>query len=706
MKNYIDDVFDDKGLLEKTHKNYESRPQQRQMAVAVEHAIAKNCHLIVEAGTGIGKTLAYLVPFIYWSTEKKSRVIISTYTKTLQEQIYNKDLPFLQKILPVDFKFSLCVGSENYICIRRLSRYYQLGPTLAGLNDEDTLEKVMKWVKKTTTGLKLEIDFPVSFELWHSICRETDMCLGKKCTFSNKKECFYSKAKAQQYNSNILVSNHHLFFANIASGGRILPKYHAVVFDEAQNIEEVASDQLGINISNTGLNYILSRIYNPKKDSGFHRLIKLSFTEKEQFVNDVATVRSSADLFFSELLSKFGTEPKVQRIKENPPWRADNTLEQSIARLVETLKKFCFKTEDEEILAEIKSYSSSLVSLNDDLNTIIGQIYDDYVYWIEISQKHRLGIKIALRAAPIDVSKILSEDIFKKISPVILTSATLASDPLRHSGSPLCRSDSEASQKFSFIKERLGITESDELVLDSPFDYRNKVILYIPENIPDPKYEPEEFNKKSFEEIKKILEITNGRTFCLFTSYKMLNDIYEHLSALPFATGEPTRKEEGLPHGKKYEIFRQGELPKWKMLDGFKKSKNAVLLGTDTFWQGVDVPGRALECVIITRLPFAAPDDPLTEAKMEYLKKLGKNPFMHYQIPHAIIMLKQGFGRLIRRQSDVGIVAILDPRVKTRRYGEKFLRSLPDCKNVSSIEELKSGYEDLLKNLTKRCDFV
>ncbi|MFA5780362.1 MAG: helicase C-terminal domain-containing protein [Elusimicrobiota bacterium] len=657
MNKYLEDVFGDKGFLEKNHENYESRSQQILMAAAVENAITKNSHLLVEAATGIGKTLAYIIPFIYWSKENKKRVIISTYTKTLQEQIANKDLPFLQKILPVDFKFALCVGSANYLCMRRLIRYRQLGI----FDGEGTIENIIKWAKDTETGLKFEINFAVSDEIWHSVCRESDICLGKKCLY--KKECFYSKARIEQYKSDILVSNHHLFFANIASGGRVLPKYDAVVFDEAQNIEEVASDQLGIEISNTGLNYILSRLYNPKKNSGIHRMLKLSSKEKEQFVNDVVSVRASADIFFSELLNKFGSDTKVKRIREKNIFI--NTLEQSLVHLAETIKRFHTKTDDEEVLAEIKSYSSSLVSLNSGLNTIIGQIYDDYVYWIEISTKRRRAqsVKIVLYAAPIDVSEILRKKVFEKTSPIVLTSATLSTD-----------------RKFSFIKERLGITCADELLLDSPFDYKNNVILYIPEDMPDPKHEPEEFNKKSFEEINKILEITRGRAFCLFTSYKMLDEINGHLSVL-----------------KKYEIFRQGELPKWKMLDGFKKSKNAVLLGTDTFWQGVDVPGRALECVIITRLPFSVPDEPLTEAKMEYLEKSGKNPFTHYQIPQAIIMLKQGFGRLVRRKSDVGIVAILDPRVKTRQYGGKFLKSLPLCRNVSSIEELKSGYEELTK---------
>lgn len=683
VKIDLKNIFNDDGLLDKNLKNYEHRPQQIKMAEAIQEAIEKKCHLIVEAGTGIGKTIAYLVPFIFWSKENKKRIIISTYTKTLQEQIAKKDLPFLQKTLPVDFKFALCVGSENYICLRRLSRYYRQGL----FDNKDTLERILKWVKQTQTGLKLEINFFISGEFWQSICRESDLCLGKKCIHS-RKQCFYTKSKLKQQRADILVANHHLFFTDIASGNRVLPGYDAIVFDEAQNIEEVAADHLGSEVSNTGLNYILGRIYNSKKNSGVHRQLNISQKDSEQFIDGVVAVKETANVFFTELLSKFGTDAgvdpvsgsrsdfigassnRVKRLRE--PNIIENPMGQPLVNLSEILKRFRFKTDNEEIQVELKSYASRLLVINNNLNAIISQSYSNYVYWIEILSRRR-GIKIVLYAAPVDVAPILKETVFDKTSPIILTSATLAID--KRPARP------QRSGWFDFIKERLGLDTPGELLLDSPFDYKTQVLLYISEDMPDPKYEPEKFNKKSIEEIEKIIKITQGRTFCLFTSYRMLNDIYGHLSTL-----------------NEYKIFKQGEIPKWQMLTGFKKHKNAVLLGTDTFWQGVDVPGKALECVIITRLPFAVPDEPLVEAKMEYLEKQGRDPFIHYQIPHAIIMFKQGFGRLIRHKKDIGIVAVLDPRIKTRGYGAKFFNSLPECRNVSTIDELKDGYSQFVTN--------
>ncbi|MEW6557819.1 MAG: helicase C-terminal domain-containing protein [Elusimicrobiota bacterium] len=656
--NSLAAIFGAGGILEKNYKNYENRTQQFQMAEAVEQAICQNRHLIVEAGTGVGKTLAYLIPSVFWTTKNKKRVIISTYTKILQEQITEKDLPFLQKILPVEFNFALCVGSENYLCIRRLKRYYQLEL----FDKQTTAEKILAWAKKTETGLKLELNFAVADELWQSICRESDLCLGKKC--AHKNQCFYSKSKIKQYKSEILVANHHLFFTNIASGERVLPRYDAAVFDEAQNIEEVAADHLGLDVSNTAINYLLSRLYNPQKNTGIHRLINFSKKDTEHFIDAVVAFRELSVSFFSEILTKFGNEPTIKRIYE--PNIVNNILEPAILNLTKILKQARLKTDDDETQIELKRYASRLLSINSALNTIIQQEYDNYVYWVDILQKRR-GLKIVLYAAPIDVAPVLKEVVFEKISIVILTSATLS-----------------VNNKFDFMKAQLGLIPEkiDELLLDSPFDYKNNVILYIPENIPDPKYDDEKFNKKCSEEIEQILEITQGRAFCLFTSYQMLENVYQYLSEL-----------------NRYEVFKQGKMPRWQMLDKFKKRNNAVLLGVDTFWQGVDVPGRALECVIITRLPFAVPDEPLTEAKIEFLEKQGKEPFIHYQLPQAVIMFRQGFGRLIRHKNDIGVVAVLDPRIRTRGYGQKFLNSLPDCQKVTTIQDLKTSYTKL--TLTK-----
>jgi len=648
----LDEIFGTGGLLEKNLSNYEHRPQQIGMADAVLNAVRDEKHLIVEAGTGVGKTLAYLIPSIFWAVQNKKRIIISTYTKTLQEQLTEKDLPFLRKILGLEFKYALCVGSENYVCLRRISRSYQLGL----FDDQKSLKKILDWLKATKKGHKMDLNFKISDDMWQSVCREPDMCMGRKCI--NHRDCFYQKSKIEQYNSNILVVNHHMFFTNIVAAGRVLPRYEAIIFDEAQNLEEVASAYLGVEISNTGLNYILSRIYNPKKGTGVPRFLNLPAKEKENFVDAVVRLREDGNIFFNSIISKFGIDRNIIRIRE--PGIIGNNLDAPLMRLADILKNAAAVAGDDEIKYELKGYASRLSGIRKGIEVFLKQIYPNYVYWVNIAMMRR-RLRVSLHAVPIDISKILKEEVFEKTSPIILTSATLSTD-----------------KKFDFIKERLGLEDAEELLFDSPFDYKKQVLLYLPESVPDPRYETDEFCLNVAKEIESILKITKGRTFCLFTSYKMLD----------FTGGYLSQKNGG------YKILRQDETPKWQMLSEFKKSENAVLLGTATFWQGVDVPGRALECVIITKLPFAAPDEPVVEAKMEFIKNRGGEPFREFQIPQAIIMLKQGFGRLIRHKNDIGIVAILDPRIKTRNYGKKFLRSLPECRIVEGLEDLKKYYEE------------
>ena len=653
----LDEIFGAGGLLEKNLPNYELRPQQAGMANAVLSAVSEKKHLIVEAGTGVGKTLAYLIPSIFWAVLNKKRLLVSTYTKTLQEQLTEKDLPFLKNILGLEFKYALCVGSENYVCLRRIKRSYQLGL----FDDHESLKKLLDWLKTTKKGLKMDIDFKISDDMWHSVCRESDMCLGRKCL--HRSECFYQKSKMEQYNSDILVVNHHVFFTNIAAGGRVLPKYDAAVFDEAQSLEEVASSYLGVEVSNTGLNYILSRIFNPKKGAGILKLLNLSFEEKENFIDAVVKLREEGNIFFNSIISKFGMDKNVIRVRQ--PGIVENNFDAPLMRLADILKKAAAATSDDEIKYELKGYFGRLAGIKKGIEIFLKQSYPDYVYWVDIAMMRR-RLRASIHAVPIDISKILKEKVFEKTSPVILTSATLSTD-----------------KKFDFIKTQLGLENAEEILFDSPFDYKKQVLLYLPESVPDPRSETDEFCLKVAEEIEGILKITAGRTFCLFTSYKMLNFTGNYLS----------EKNGG------YKILRQDEAPKWQMLSEFKKTENAVLLGTSTFWQGVDVPGRALECVIITKLPFAAPDEPVVEAKMEFIEARGGNPFREFQIPQAIIMLKQGFGRLIRHKNDVGIVAILDPRIKTRGYGKKFLRSLPECRIVDGIDDLKKFYEEFTPSL-------
>ncbi|OQA91260.1 MAG: putative ATP-dependent helicase DinG [Elusimicrobia bacterium ADurb.Bin231] len=643
-------IYSPDGCLGQHLKDYEYRPQQVAMAQAVAEAIKEKRHLIAEAGTGVGKTFAYLAPAIYYSAHNKKRTVISTFTKTLQHQLAEKDIPFLKTLLGIDFKFSLCLGAENYVCLRRLEKTYKHSL----FNSLETQTKILAWAKESKKGLRAEIDFDVDDDTWHEVCREPDLCMGRKCLYRNK--CFYNKARIEQFSSDILIVNHYLFFANIASGKRLLPKYSAVIFDEAQNLESVASEYLGIEISNTSFSYFLNRIQSLVKRAGIQHGDSSGSSEEDNFFVTISHLKRQANVFFNSVLTKVGVE---QTLRLKSPGFLENNMSASIQSLAKILEELARNASDEDIKLEISGYALRLKSLKKNIESFLSQDIPDYVYWIETGILRKI-YKIILRAAPVDVSSLIKEDVFDSTDTVVLTSATLSAD-----------------QKFDFIKTRLGLDTADELILDSPFNYEKQVLLYLPGDMPDPREETNLFFQKITEEIHNIIQFTCGRTFCLFTSFKMLNFAADYLSGI-----------------KGFNIFKQGNSAKWKMLEEFKRSDNAVLLGTSTFWQGIDVPGRALECVIITKLPFSVPDEPLTEAKIELIKNRGGNPFRELQLPQAIIMLKQGFGRLIRHKKDIGIVAVLDSRIRTRGYGKKFLRSLPGCRIVEQLNDLKQFYEE------------
>ena len=650
----IDEIFKADGPIGKSLPHYELRPQQVEMAKAVEEAIGKERHLIVEAGTGVGKSLAYLIPFICWTAKEDKKVVVSTYTKALQEQLVKKDIPFLRETLKIDFNFALCLGGENYLCLRRLNQAWQHGLLHIG-GEAAELEKISRWKEETETGLRLELSFEPSEKVWSLICRERDLCLGNRCPF--RANCYYAKARAIQAKAHILVANHHLFFANLASGGQVLPDYQAVVFDEAQNLEEVAASYLGLQISNTQVKFLLDTIYNPETEKGLiSRLGELENKSRKDLIGKVDESRRACDIFFSNVVERFGYDAMTRRMRKAN--LLDNLLSGPLSTLSKALKELLDTVSDEEDQQEIKGYAQRCRDLGRGLESIIEQKLDDYVYWLEIVPKRRY-IRTALYSSPLNVAVLLKEYVFDITRPVVLTSATLS-----------------VNKSFQFMEERLGLEKTEELLLDSPFDYKNQVLLYISDDLPDPSYELEAYQEEVGASIRRIVKITSGRAFVLFTSYRMLDKVYAGL--------------QGSLNDIK--LLRQGDLPRWKLLESFKKEEKAVLLATNTFWQGIDVPGRALECVVISKLPFAVPDNPLVEARLEYLASEGKDPFTGYQIPQAIIMFKQGFGRLIRHRRDLGIVAILDPRVRTRGYGRTFLNSLPPCREVRDIEELARLY--------------
>jgi ATP-dependent DNA helicase DinG len=651
----LNDIFKEEGLIAHHLGNYEFRPQQLKMAEAVQETIRLSNHLLVEAGTGVGKSLSYLVPFITWATGVNKKVVISTYTKALQEQLVKKDLPFLQGVLGIDFGFALCVGGQNYLCLRRFNQGLNsdLFETEAELSQ---IQRISRWREETESGLYSDLEFEPAESIWSKICRESDLCLGGRCSY--RKDCFYNKARAREEGVDILVVNHHLFFANMISGGRVLPNFEAVVFDEAHTLENVATEYLGVEITNFKIKYFLDSIFNPQSGKGFlNRIRRLNRNKAADIRESLNEVSAAAQTFFSELISKFGGESRVQRIRTRN--FIFNHLKQPLSGLHSLLAEVLDDAKVQEDRVQLKSYLSRAKEISLGLQAIITQALEGYVYWVEISARPRRP-KYSLYAAPVDISEEFKKRVLDRIKPVIFTSATLSTNG-----------------NFEFIKRSLGIENAEELLLSSPFDYNHHVLVYIPEHLSDPGREFKSYQNEAIAEIKKLLAIMQGRTFVLFTNYKMLDKANDILKQ----------------DFKDFNILSQGDAPRYKLLERFKANDHSVLLGTTTFWQGVDVPGRALECVIITKLPFAVPDEPIIEARMELLREQNKDPFLDYQIPQAIIMLRQGFGRLIRRKSDIGMVAILDPRIKTRFYGRSFLGALPQCQQASRLGEVESFFQ-------------
>ncbi|NQT90682.1 MAG: ATP-dependent DNA helicase [Candidatus Omnitrophica bacterium] len=643
-----EEILSPGGLIAEKHPGYEFRPHQIEMAKAVERAISARQHLIAEAGTGIGKSLAYLAPFIIWSKKEYKKVAISTYTKTLQEQLVNKDLPFLQDSMDIDFTFALCVGSENYLCRRRLVRLMEQG-LLDIFEKTEEVEKIIAWEKETDTGLRMGMDSSVSDRTWSHVCRQSDLCRGNRCHW--RKDCFYAKARKAQAKADILVLNHHLFFANLASGGKVLPDYDAAVFDEAHTLEDVATNHLGVQISNAQVNFLLNIIYNARTRKGLVTRIPELAIEKEKFIELIRNARGKSDSFFRLMLDKLGSEEGRKRVRS--PLSFDNVLEGPLRSLSGELLSMRDRIEDEDDKKDLEAYAGRCKAIAQGIKAFMEQVMEEHVYWVETAARPHY-ILCSLRISPINVAKAMKEEIFDITRPSVLTSATLTTDGT-----------------FRFIKERVGLTDAQELLAGSSFDYKKQALLYVADRLPDPSYHMQEYQKTAASKVEEILNITRGRTFVLFTSYQMLELVRSRIDI------------EGV------EILCQGQLPQWKLLQRFKQRPSSVLFATYSFWQGVDVPGEALRCVIITKLPFAVPDEPVIEARLEHLVSKGVEPFRHYQLPQAVIMLRQGFGRLIRTRSDTGVVAILDPRMRTRSYGRAFFNSLPECTRATRIDEMR-----------------
>jgi ATP-dependent DNA helicase DinG len=644
----LKEIFGTDGLIAHQLKNYEFRIQQSEMAEVVSKAFSDSAHLIIEAGTGVGKSFAYLIPAIDFAITKSERVVVSTNTISLQEQLINKDIPFLQEILPYEFKAVLVKGRSNYLCMRRMENLMAYERELFESKDEvDDFVRIHQWSEFTKDGSLSDLEPQPRMSVWNRVCSERDMCLGPAiCTYA--KNCFYQRARNAIYNAHILIVNHHLLFSDLSlrknvPGFSVLPGYKYLIIDEAHNIENTATEHIGISLSKFAVRHLMDSLCNRDRKGGF--FIRLGAISLVEWVDNA---RKEADLFFDNVQKWAEDEPSgVKRIRKSN--FVENTLQAPLKKLESVLKGLIPEAKTDEDEKEIIAFAERCRVMNEELYTILSKSIDDSVYWVEVS-KDRF-VNVTINSAPVNVADELRPNLFDIMNSIILTGATISTN-----------------QNFDYFKKRVGLKDCRETILGSPFDYTKQVKLYIPKNMPDPQNN-DAFVSAVIEKTKYFVKLTNGKAFILFTSYKMMDEVSKALGSW--------LNEQGIMY------FVQGEgLSRHAMLEKFRNDVNSVLFGTSSFWEGVDVQGEALSNVIVVKLPFSVPTHPVVEARIEDIKNKGGNPFMEYNLPEAIIKLKQGFGRLIRTKNDLGIVVVLDPRIKTKFYGKNFLNSLPKCEII------------------------
>jgi ATP-dependent DNA helicase DinG len=628
------DVFGPGGFLERCMiGGYEHRRGQLEMAEMVHDAFEKHHHAILEAGTGTGKTLAYLVPAIC----SGRRVVISTATKSLQEQLFQKDIPFLQKHFAPNLKVAVMKGRSNFLCVAKVNAMADQA-LLKGMDELDAFQQIKQWAKLTETGDRAELTFlPDDSDLWSRLDARRDTCSGQKCPSFNP--CFVTGMHQRAKDADLIIVNHHLFFADLAlkqdDFGSILPEYSAVVFDEAHEMEDVASDYFGRQISNF-------RFEELARDAD--QTLRLLHLGTPGLLRRTQRIRERSRAFFERFPPRDGRYP-FSRNEREAFLEQNREAYDDLASALKGFEMECAAlTQKPEEILRIARRS---FEIRQELSFLFESNEKNFVYWYERRNK---GVFLA--ATPIDVSQILREKLFEQFDTVVLTSATLT-----------------VGNRFEFIRHRLGLDQAKERGLPPEFDYPEQAMLYLPQNMPDVRHPT--YTAKAADEIVNLLETSQGRAFCLFTSYSQMNELFERVrTRVPFP------------------LLLQGTSPRSVLLEKFKNTPGAVLFATASFWQGVDVPGDALSCVIVDRLPFAVPSDPIVAARVAALQEDGRNPFAEFQVPQAVLALKQGFGRLIRTKTDRGVLALLDNRIQRMAYGKIFLDSLPKYKMTNNLADV------------------
>ena len=623
------DFFAPGGPLARVLPGYEERPAQRRLSEAVADVLEHGGLLLAEAGTGTGKTLAYLLPAV----ESERRVVISTGTKNLQEQLVQKDLPILAQALGRELRVAVMKGRANYLCLLRFASFGKAG-SFRRLEELPVYRAVEEWSTKTESGDRSEVpDMPDSVDFWREVSAASENCIGQSCSLFDA--CFVTKMRQSALEADVVVVNHHLLCADLAvkdgNYGSVIPPYDTLVLDEAHLIEDVATQYFGVQVSSHKVDELVRDV---------ERELKAASLDARELRAEAEGLRLRSERFFARL-------GRLRLGRLAPGWMTDAAAEESLGLLqrLEGLRTALLAVPDRpEPLAGLAARTLSLTS---DVAFLMRAEADDHVYFVETR-----GRGVFLRAMPIDVKARLKELLFDQLRAAVLTSATLAVDG-----------------GFTYLKDRLGIEPSEELLLPSPFHYQEQALLYVPKGMPEP-IAPE-FVDRAAEEVVSLVELSRGRAFVLFTSHANMNAVAERIAGR-------------VP----YPILIQGEAPKAQLLDTFRATPHAVLLATTSFWQGVDVAGEQLSCVIVDKLPFASPGDPVVAARIERLKSRGQNPFGEYQVPVAVLMLKQGLGRLIRSASDHGILAVLDSRLLRKSYGRRFLESLPPARLVHELHEV------------------